>query len=107
MANHPGQRVQRRTEHQLADADVGYPDLRDSAQARRNSALRVAHSAHQKHRRYKPLQWARTMPFTQPVFEAVTHFGWEWAMLIVLSLMPCTVLEVLKLLRKRFFARVS
>jgi Ca2+-transporting ATPase len=43
------------------------------------------------------------LPFAQPVFETVTHFGWEWAVLIVLAILPFTVLEMLKLIRSRVF----
>jgi Ca2+-transporting ATPase len=38
-----------------------------------------------------------TLPFARPVFEAVQHFTWEWALLVVLALTPVTVIEAIKL----------
>jgi Ca2+-transporting ATPase len=45
-----------------------------------------------------------TMPFAQPVFEAATHFVWEWLLIALLSLVPVSAIELWKLWRK---ARVS
>jgi Ca2+-transporting ATPase len=39
-----------------------------------------------------------TLPFARPVFEAVQHFTWEWALLALLALTPVTVIEGVKLL---------
>jgi Ca2+-transporting ATPase len=40
-----------------------------------------------------------TVPFAQPVFEVKRHLKWEWLLVIGLSLIPVTVIEVVKLLR--------
>jgi Ca2+-transporting ATPase len=42
-----------------------------------------------------------TMPFARPVFEAVSHFGWEWIVVVLFSFTPVTVIEVWKLVRQR------
>jgi hypothetical protein len=40
-----------------------------------------------------------TLPFARPVFESAATFTGEWALLVVLALMPVTVIELAKLLR--------
>jgi len=41
-----------------------------------------------------------TVPFLRPFFQvAPVSFGWEWAMMVLLALMPATVVEVTKLAR--------
>lgn len=41
------------------------------------------------------------LPFARPVFESVQHFAWEWVVLFISALTPATVVEVLKVLRRR------
>jgi Ca2+-transporting ATPase len=43
-----------------------------------------------------------TLPFARPVFEAATHFGWEWLLIVALALAPLSVIELSKVLRARF-----
>jgi len=38
-----------------------------------------------------------TLPFTQKIFELATHLTWEWMLIMVLSMIPVTVIEVQKL----------
>ena len=40
-----------------------------------------------------------TLPFTQNVFAVSTHLTWEWVLIILLSMIPVTVIEVQKLIR--------
>jgi len=40
-----------------------------------------------------------TLPFTQTVFAVSTHLTWEWLLIIALSMIPVTVIEVQKLIR--------
>jgi Ca2+-transporting ATPase len=40
-----------------------------------------------------------TLPFAQPVFETATHPAWEWKLVLLLSLTPVTIIEVVKLAR--------
>jgi Ca2+-transporting ATPase len=40
-----------------------------------------------------------TLPFARPVFESVGHTAWEWVVLAVLTLIPVSVLELIKILR--------
>ena len=42
-----------------------------------------------------------TLPFARPVFESVSHFAWEWLLLIVFALTPVTVIEIAKVIRMR------
>lgn len=44
-----------------------------------------------------------TLPFARPVFETVGHAPWEWVVLAVLALTPATVIELMKILRSRFW----
>lgn len=37
-----------------------------------------------------------TLPFAQPLFEVATHLTWEWTMILGLSLIPVTLVEVAK-----------
>lgn len=37
-----------------------------------------------------------TIPWAQTVFEVATHLSWEWLLILVLSLIPVTVIELLK-----------
>jgi len=39
-----------------------------------------------------------TLPYARPAFESVQHFGWEWALLFALSLVPVSAIEAVKLL---------
>jgi Ca2+-transporting ATPase len=41
-----------------------------------------------------------TLPFAQPVFEAATHFAWEWVLIAGLALTPVTLIEVTKVVRR-------
>ncbi len=38
-----------------------------------------------------------TIPWAQTVFEVATHLSWEWLLILLLSLLPVTVIEVLKI----------
>jgi Ca2+-transporting ATPase len=40
-----------------------------------------------------------TIPFAQPIFQVNRHLGWEWLLVVGLSLMPVTIIEVVKLVR--------
>lgn len=40
------------------------------------------------------------LPHAQPVFETTTHFAWEWVLIVLLALLPVTVIELVKLVRK-------
>lgn len=42
-----------------------------------------------------------TMPFAQGVFETASHLRGEWLLILVLSLIPVTVIEITKLFRLR------
>jgi Ca2+-transporting ATPase len=42
-----------------------------------------------------------TLPFARPVFESAVHFGWEWMLVFGLALVPVTIVEVLKIIRRR------
>lgn len=42
---------------------------------------------------------AVTVPFVRPVFEVDTHLTWEWLVILGLSLVPVTVIEVTKLIQ--------
>lgn len=42
------------------------------------------------------------LPFARPVFESVQHFTSEWALLFVLALTPVTVIEGVKIVRRRY-----
>jgi Ca2+-transporting ATPase len=46
------------------------------------------------------------LPFARPVFETVQHFGWEWAVLLGLALVPATVIEAIKVLKGRSARRL-
>ena len=41
------------------------------------------------------------MPFARPFFASVQHFAWEWVLVIGLALVPVTVIEVLKVVKRR------
>lgn len=41
------------------------------------------------------------LPFARPVFESVQHFAWEWVLLFGLALTPVTVIETLKVWKRR------
>jgi Ca2+-transporting ATPase len=41
------------------------------------------------------------LPFARGVFESVQHFGWEWALLLLLALTPATVIELQKTIKRR------
>ncbi|GIW81720.1 MAG: hypothetical protein KatS3mg105_3527 [Gemmatales bacterium] len=43
-----------------------------------------------------------TMPFARPVFESATHFVWEWALILVFSLIPVTMIEMVKWVKMAF-----
>lgn len=40
------------------------------------------------------------LPFTRPVFDATSHGEWEWEAIVILSLTPVTVIELIKLIRQ-------
>src|SRR5262249_11832907 len=40
-----------------------------------------------------------TLPFAQRVFETATHPAWEWELVLLLSLTPVTIVELIKLVR--------
>ncbi len=42
-----------------------------------------------------------TLPFARPVFESAQHFGWEWALLALLALIPASLVEAAKFLHAR------
>jgi len=45
------------------------------------------------------LQLAVFLPYVQRIFKVEGNLGWEWAIILGLSLLPVTIIEVLKLLR--------
>jgi Ca2+-transporting ATPase len=40
-----------------------------------------------------------TLPFAQRVFETATHPAWEWELVLLLSLTPVTIVELIKVVR--------
>lgn len=40
------------------------------------------------------------LPYAQPVFETATHFAGEWALIVILALLPVTLIESIKLVRR-------
>lgn len=47
------------------------------------------------------------LPFTRPVFDATSHGKWEWEAIVILSLTPVTVIELIKLIRQYWRVRYS
>ena len=47
------------------------------------------------------------LPFARPLFEAATHFAWEWALIALLALTPATLIEAAKLARHWLSGRGS
>jgi hypothetical protein len=48
------------------------------------------------------------LPIAQPFFESAQHFAWEWLLVFGLALIPLTIIEISKVLKRRFaFAPVS
>jgi Ca2+-transporting ATPase len=43
-----------------------------------------------------------TLPYARPVFETVSHFGWEWGLMLGLALVPISLIEVQKLITSRW-----
>ena len=41
-----------------------------------------------------------TLPFAQPVFEVATHLTWEWILIGGLALIPVTIIEIVKILKR-------
>jgi Ca2+-transporting ATPase len=41
------------------------------------------------------------LPFARPVFEAASHFAWEWMVLFLLALIPAAGIETVKWARAR------
>ncbi len=42
-----------------------------------------------------------TLPYARPVFETVSHFTWEWIVLVLLALVPISAIEMGKLLSNK------
>jgi hypothetical protein len=48
-----------------------------------------------------------TVPFTQKIFGVTDGLTWEWAVIFGLSIVPVTVIEVIKLAKARITQTVD